>query len=691
MKGKYKLFCKKKKTEDKTDRIPPENPDWLIKFSNEKFLTGLNMLPSRIAELMSSANPDSILTSNFFTRNRCIDKPRSYKETCPDGWHFEPPSSCFKDNGFSFFNETKCRGNTLFFRKDIDVEAAFLSYLKKNPALTKDKTGFFLYGNIYHEEYYFSGMDKMGDFSSMVPGELKPEICTVIGISMGSDKIRYNGVDCPTAAKEKFKAICHKPLLDCTIYQNGKNAELDKLNLRPMDFLLDPSIFPKTQKEINRDRISVKEHFKKINMTSRYSDLFELLWHSTIPCFDVKGVTSIRDMQYGLLKACYWNGHEFPCSELFTTSPTDRGMCCTFNLEKAQAMFKTGQFSETVERLQARDKSKGFGIKSDGQENAWENPFKDGGRPTPRNGKARGLTVLLDAHSNKIGKGSIDTNINGFIAIVDASDQYPITSRKTLLIRPGHQNMVSLKATKITAGKGLKDIAIEKRNCLFEEEMTMDLHKVYSQSNCFLECAIRHSILKENDRCMPWYFPVINTTFPMCDPWSSYEFVKHMKNITESECSHCHPDCESTHYDSTISAAPFLNCDYYNLGVSDLCKVDLKRHLDPPLWGEDTISQYPPHQKPSYVTFQSNMRHQVYHSFKRTGKIVSYNAYEKDIALVNFFFESPTAFQFIRQPKMTTIQFISQLGGLLGLCMGFSVISFFEILYWFTIRLAKRA
>ena len=38
---------------------------------------------------------------------------------------------------------------------------------------------------------------------------------------------------------------------------------------------------------------------------------------------------------------------------------------------------------------------------------------------------------------------------------------------------------------------------------------------------------------------------------------------------------------------------------------------------------------------------------------------------------------------------MTFVQYISQIGGLLGLWMGFSFISAIEILYWFTIRLPR--
>ena len=66
-----------------------------------------------------------------------------------------------------------------------------------------------------------------------------------------------------------------------------------------------------------------------------------------------------------------------------------------------------------------------------------------------------------------------------------------------------------------------------------------------------------------------------------------------------------------------------------------------------------------------------------------------YDAYEKDIAMVTFFFETPTLFEYTREERMTLIQYISQIGGLLGLCLGFSFISGVEIIYWMTIRLLR--
>ena len=75
-----------------------------------------------------------------------------------------------------------------------------------------------------------------------------------------------------------------------------------------------------------------------------YKSLFEVLWYRQIPCFDVKDTTSSSDNQHGMIKNCEWKGHKIPCSAIFQTTPSDRGMCCTFNIEEAEKMFKDEEY-----------------------------------------------------------------------------------------------------------------------------------------------------------------------------------------------------------------------------------------------------------------------------------------------------------------------------------------------------------
>ena len=120
-----------------------------------------------------------------------------------------------------------------------------------------------------------------------------------------------------------------------------------------------------------------------------------------------------------------------PCSAIFKTSPTDRGMCCTFNLDSANKMFADGHFTRAVERLQKRDMNLSY---SDVE----IPPYWGKEEPLPQAGM--GLKVVLDAHTDKVMPHSINTDRHWFIATVGPGYEYPLTNQKSVLLRPGHEN-----------------------------------------------------------------------------------------------------------------------------------------------------------------------------------------------------------------------------------------------------------
>ena len=58
------------------------------------------------------------------------------------------------------------------------------------------------------------------------------------------------------------------------------------------------------------------------------------------------------DAEGTVLKKCIWKGVVYPCSSIFKPSPTDHGMCCTFNMPDASDIFVDSQFSRVMSELQ---------------------------------------------------------------------------------------------------------------------------------------------------------------------------------------------------------------------------------------------------------------------------------------------------------------------------------------------------
>ena len=201
------------------------------------------------------------------------------------------------------------------------------------------------------------------------------------------------------------------------------------------------------------------------------------------------------------------------------------------------------------------------------------------------------------------------------------------------------------------------------------------------------------------DPCIPWYFPKNDSdSLRLCNPWEARVYESFMTEMPLQLCDKCLPDCSTTIYSAYSTAAPIKRCDFKNFGISFLCQIDVP--FQPALYGQNVVDQYLSdiNEVPDVIStlVQSNTR--IFADARSSGRQIfeatnkmspTYDAYKKDIAIVNFFFETNTIFAYERDLKLTLIQYISQIGGLFGLFLGFSLISAFEIIFWFAIKFTR--
>ena len=88
---------------------------------------------------------------------------------------------------------------------------------------------------------------------------------------------------------------------------------------------------------------------------------------------------------------------------------------------------------------------------------------------------------MLDAHTDLVAGSTVSEDFQGFIAVIDSKHQYPLTTRKTVLLKPGQENLVSLGATKITPNENIRSTEPEARGCFFPEEKKLVAHAKYSR------------------------------------------------------------------------------------------------------------------------------------------------------------------------------------------------------------------
>ena len=123
--------------------------------------------------------------------------------------------------------------------------------------------------------------------------------------------------------------------------------------------------------------------------------------------------------------------------------------------------------------------------------------------------------------------------------------------------------------------------------------------------------------------------------------------------------------------------------------------------MNPPIWIKTVGDEFegekldiPDYVKPNPLKL-SNIRRAVGSPnmlsdltlIQKYNKSKKYDAFEKDIAIVNFYYDQSNVVKFKKTQRITMTGFISQIGGLLGLSIGFSFISLMEIFYFLTFRL----
>ena len=269
-------------------------------------------------------------------------------------------------------------------------------------------------------------------------------------------------------------------------------------------------------------------------------------------------------------------------------------------------------------------------------------------------------------------------------------------------VRPGHKNMVALTGVKLKAEDDLRRLKPKDRNCLFQDEnQRMKFHRNYSQANCFFECSLiftQNQLKIENNstECTPWYFPFTDESHRICDPWETEKLISIMEyQVPQSECDYCIPDCNRVIYYKSISTQAFRKCDERNFGMSHFCSLDkFETKPKPQMLGElvlkklENLTQGKDHEKLSkfkkqIISSKRIMKPKMCKENFISHSDVEYDAYEKDIAILNVFFESPTVLEYTTKHSRTWIDFISAVGGNGGLFIGFSIVTILEILWLF--------
>ena len=127
--------------------------------------------------------------------------------------------------------------------------------------------------------------------------------------------------------------------------------------------------------------------------------------------------------------------------------------------------------------------------------------------PKSQPGQNKGLKLVLDAHSDMISPGTVFDDFKGFVTVVGAKSNFPLTKRQSILLKAGQENYIAMSALSIISDESIRSIDPVKRDCYFHDEYDLKLHKNYTQANCLIECTTAFARKQMQSGCTPWYFP----------------------------------------------------------------------------------------------------------------------------------------------------------------------------------------
>ncbi len=230
-------------------------------------------------------------------------------------------------------------------------------------------------------------------------------------------------------------------------------------------------------------------------------------------------------------------------------------------------------------------------------------------------------------------------------------------------------------------------MSLDRRECLLHDEdltdtgVKMEAFSNYSRPSCLLECRARH--LFDECGCLPYYFPDFapvwkkNTTCTLqglkCIGGKTKQLNalkpeagdKSSDFIEGADCN-CPHDCEETVYSTDMSQA--------DLRPDSLIFERLKKDYKPVKNLVQKIA--------SLETNQTSARNRflLWRLQDRLKEL------EGNTSLVHIYFKELGIIKYSKDELYGAMDVIAAFGGIVGLCMGFSLLSAAELIYFFTLR-----
>ncbi|XP_076376992.1 sodium channel protein Nach [Megalopta genalis] len=331
-----------------------------------------------------------------------------------------------------------------------------------------------------------------------------------------------------------------------------------------------------------------------------------------------------------LLKACKLRSFDVDCSNIFEQSVSREGFCCSFNYI-------------------TRDKYIANAV----------SPLK-----TTSCGYQNGLTFLIDLNPNDY-HASFIGSVGVKVMLHDPYD-YPDFDSSAELVTTQTYAFLTVKPKETYATENVRELPVSERRCVFADEWQeakpyyserMYPFARYSYQNCLTQC--RANVIKTKCGCVPYYYPQNETR--VC-------------NFKDIDCLEAYKFWYITAWpgvDLSPKILPIANINMMKMPCS--CKTDCNFYLYSVEKSEGILNNRVSHVGLKYSNYD--------------GENNSWN----NQSIIHIFFGDLVSIQYRRDIRYSWRHVFATFGGLLGLFAGFSLMSIFECIYFFVIRIVTDA
>ncbi|KFB49418.1 AGAP011610-PA-like protein [Anopheles sinensis] len=335
---------------------------------------------------------------------------------------------------------------------------------------------------------------------------------------------------------------------------------------------------------------------------------------------------------------CGWRGQTIDCGHLFKPTLTDSGICYTFNSLSADEMLRKEQLHSEYEYLTENRTATRWSM-DDGYETGPRNSTYP--RRTFGAGIRAGMYAILRVRLKDMDY-LCSNSFQGFKVHLHPPNQYPRLYNQNFRVPLTQEVSVSIDPLVIETSANIRNYSPIRRQCYYNHERYLKYFKVYTKSNCEIECLANYTI--KMCGCAHFVYPrtggericglgmssCCNRALSVLEELDLLQ-TKNVSVKLMNQCN-CLPACNGVIYNTETSQARF---DWRKL-----------------------LEQINP----------------------------SFNSDEIELSYLSIHFKVPRFIPIKRSELFGVSDFLANCGGVLGLFMGVSILSIVEIIYYCTLK-----